>query len=203
LSSFCFGILLLLKASFAQSAPHSYADEDEEALIDRLASLAAAVGPDALLSKSALPQNYDIPQLGYISNGGLMNEEAAARDAVLKMPRQFGYKPTDLRFYLPSDQFPQYPQMEEGLQQKFLLENAFPNVNSGKPKWRNEANTRINAPPPQEQQQRLPLSINPNDLLNTANEITPGQNAHHRQAGQPEAVGDGQSDFYFMKKKGT
>lgn len=160
----------------------SFTEEDEEALIDRLASLAAAVGSNP---KNYQPQNYDLSQLGYPD----LNDDAGfSRDSVLKLPRQFGYKPNDLRFYLPADQFPLYPsQGAEELQQQ--LEQ--------------QQNVNYEVPPPQNQQQRLPLSIPVNS--NPSPVTSPqGQNQNvqrHVGGGQPEVMADGQSDFYFMKKK--
>ncbi|CAL8143626.1 unnamed protein product [Orchesella dallaii] len=203
LSSLSFGILFLLKASFAQSAPHSYPDEDEEALIDKLASLAAAVGPDALLSKPLLSPNYDISQLGYLGGPPELNDDMLAREAVLKLPRQFGYKPNDIRFYLPAEQFPQYasPPLQE---EQAELDNVMPNVRANSILWRNQLNDNSIQ---DRQQQRLPLSANPEPPSNTnaAVPLAPpaaGQYVHHSDGGQHEVVdGQSQSDFYFMKKK--
>lgn len=86
-------------------------DEDEEALIDRLASLAAAVGPETLSRQ--MFSNYDLPQLGgYL---GDVNGDMLTKEALASLPRQFAYRPDDpgARFYLPADQFPNYYPQEK------------------------------------------------------------------------------------------
>lgn len=173
-------------------AKYNFLDEDEEAIIDRLASLAAAVGPEALLTKPLLaqPPNYDLSQLGYLDQASDLNDEALAREAVLKLPRQFGYKPTDLRFYLPAETFAQYsPTDEQQQQQQFLSDNLLANARANQ-QWNTQMNNNI----PQ-QQERVPLSVSP------SLDYPVGGQPHHEGGGQHEVVPEGQSDFYFMKKK--
>ncbi|XP_021950330.1 uncharacterized protein LOC110847658 isoform X2 [Folsomia candida] len=103
-SSLTFGILLLIRASLAQSAPYIYQDsnEDEEALIDRLASLAASTGSQQY-SKHQIYPNYDASPLGgYV---GDFNDDLA-REYLAKLPPQFGYRPDDVRYYMSPEQFP-------------------------------------------------------------------------------------------------
>lgn len=89
-------------------------------------------------------------------------------------PRQFGYKPNDIRFYLPAEDFPPAAALPLPQQQE-EQEVVFPSKSGGHP-----------PPPPQ----RAPLP---------QPQIPHPQNS---QQGQHEFVlGDDKSDFYFMKKK--
>lgn len=74
-------------------------------MIDKLASLAAATRPD--LFNKEIFTNFDISQLDYL-RGVQSVEPDGFNKASENLPRQFGYTPDDLRFYLPADQFPNY-----------------------------------------------------------------------------------------------
>jgi hypothetical protein len=101
-------------------------DEDEEALIDRLASLAAVVGPDAL-SKQILSNPYEMPPMGNYYRE--LNEEMLAREALASLPRQFAYRPDDPRYYLTAEQFPNY-YPEEKAENTYRQEKAMGEVDS-------------------------------------------------------------------------
>lgn len=89
-------------------------------MIDRLASLAAIVGPDALSKQSF--SNYDLPQMGYV--GGLNNDEYFSENNLANLPKKFAYTPDDARFYLRADQFPPSPSNGGGDNQASYNNNA-------------------------------------------------------------------------------
>lgn len=177
-----------------------YQDEDEEALIDKLASLAAAVGPEAFLSKPPQhqasypnnPVNYDLASYltaAAASSGanspsvslqdgqwGMPENSLDSREALLKLPREFGYKPTDIRFYLNADQFPASADILQPQQQQPVLNQEIPAL-------------------PQISRNALPQQ----QVVPPDNNIPPQR--HHVEGQQEQILGEDKSDFYFMKKK--
>ena len=94
--------------------PELELEEDEETLIDKLASLAAGAP-----ASSNIFNDFDLSQLDYLNGAGSnlgfgdlgtgsSSGDIIAKAALANLPRQFGYRPDDLRFYIPSEEFPNY-----------------------------------------------------------------------------------------------
>ncbi|CAG7734389.1 unnamed protein product, partial [Allacma fusca] len=98
-----FGILVLLQTALALSDSRLQSSDIDEELIDALASMAIAGDQNALNSNirngEAEASLLDYAPNGYPEGWGL--QEAAELASWAAAPRQFAYKPSDPRFYLP------------------------------------------------------------------------------------------------------